>query len=269
MLAGYALLALTIAATVPPLADPAERQLASARDFTARLDGPALYPLLENALRWPDGAEAGARVPDFPRLHRDPGAARGELFLLEGKLARVDEPGRMSRPGPWSAEIERWIVQLQPPPDEVVGVVFLVSPPDKPLYGTKIRTVGRFYKIWRAEDMQNETRDFPVFVGHGASIEQRAVSRPGGAQSQAMAALLLALVVGLALTVWWLQRRVGRQRATRRRWQLGRESGERDSGDHDAEADDSNEPPLPRDPAEALGELASRHQENAADERSS
>ena len=73
--------------TVPPLTREQQLQLDTAADFTTTYDEGALYPLLNNAMTWKDGDEAGATVPDYKAILDKPADARGKLFYLRATFS--------------------------------------------------------------------------------------------------------------------------------------------------------------------------------------
>ena len=193
--------------TVVPLTEPQRRPLAAARDGSALLDEQAFYALLENAVSWQGTAadEAGAMIPDYAALHAAPGAHRGRLCLIEGKLRRSAEPGRFSRAGPWESTWRQWIVQWGPGQSDV-AVIYLVDPPTVRI-GAPVRLPARFYKIWRDTDQQGAASDYLVFVAKHA-----VVSSVRGTWTQTT--VMTAALVVLALAYFLLRRWVA---ATRRR----------------------------------------------------
>ena len=93
----------------PPLTQAQVGQLETATDHTRALDEPALYPLLNNAVKWQASDELGAIIPDFCEMLRSPAIYRGKVFLIEGQLAGKPRPiQRLSRPGAWDRRLEQW-----------------------------------------------------------------------------------------------------------------------------------------------------------------
>ena len=76
--------------------------------------------------------------------------------------------------GPWNETLEQWpiIVDKGDGYKEVV-LVYLTAPPTRPFKGDRVRTVGRFYKIWADTDMDGRVRDYLVFVGRSAVINDK------------------------------------------------------------------------------------------------
>ncbi len=237
------LLSLTVIAAVPPLTDDQTAQLATATDGSTAFDEAALYPLLINAAAWPDheAAPAGAVVPDYAALAADPDAHRGGLFLIEGRLAAAPRPfGTLSRSGPWDATLRQWPLVIDDGARQIVLVYLLDSPApaDLPAVGSRVRTAGRFYKIWASEDLGGQRREYPTFVGRTATWEARV--RPDG---WTMLLPLLGAVLVLLVTYVVLRPMLTRRRPMPR---------PAEPADPVTEYD----PALPRDPAEALQCLA-------------
>ncbi len=230
---------------VPPLTESEQVQLATARDFGPLVDEGGLYPLLHNALQWPaDHDQAGAVVPDYDSLKRQPADHRGQLQLIEGKLLRSLDPGSFARPGLWEDRWRQWAVQYGPGADQV-AVVYLVDPPPARA-GRQVRLTARFFKVWRQKDQRGEATDFLVFVGRGATV---ATGQPSGAWSQTV---MMAVVLGtLGVIFIALRVRIGTMRNVRRpRPRFG------DGSAKDDEQEESEE--LSDDPADALDVLERR-----------
>src|SRR5690606_37774103 len=127
---------------LPGLTESQTQQLATADDESATIDGPALYPLLENVTQWRHGDESGATVPDFAAIEADPAAHRGQVFLIEGQVAGPVVPIPTLRPGPWGETIEQWTIKHGPDWDDVV-VVYVAQPAEDVLPRTRVRMPAR------------------------------------------------------------------------------------------------------------------------------
>lgn len=248
-----------VSGTIPPLSIEQREQLATAGDRSPQWDEAALYPLLRNVLDWPLGSEQGATVPDYAALHTEPGAYRGELFLIEGVLAgppRVVRQ-RLARAGPWEDNLQQWDVLVRREPDEVV-IVLLVDPmPAEAMPqrgGRAVRLAGRFFKVLDYVDRQNQPTRYLVFVGR--SVKVAGDEARGPESSTAPLAVLLILVV-LLLAAWMLMRRVlgtgFRPRPLSPRLRATSPPAEEDSPPAD---------PLPSDPIEALEQLRRRREQD-------
>ena len=230
---------------VPPLTESEQVQLVTARDFGPLVDEGALYPLLHNALQWPaDHDEAGAVVPDYDSLKRQPAEHRGQLQLIEGKLLRSLDPGSFARPGQWEGRWRQWAVQYGQVADQV-AVVYLVDPPSA-REGGQMRLAARFFKVWRQKDQRGEATDFLVFVGRSATV---ATDQPSGVWSQTV---VIAVVLGALGAIFIALRvRIGTMRTVRRsRPRFGDVSVSDDDNDESDELSD--------DPADALDVLERR-----------
>ena len=263
-----------LVASVPPLAETDQRQLADVADDTGRFDAGPLYPLLRNVMQWdPPVSSAGARIPDYAALEKTPGAHRGEMFVIEGIFGNA---GRfaLSRSGPWGEALTQWGVKI--PAEKLPGdeprfvAVFFVDPKNsmtKPLVGTEVRIVGRFYKLWRTdtggEGEQKRTETFPTFIARSAEVT-------GGTQLSSRPSLtFVAIVLGVLLVVFgYFFRRARRlskaePAAPRRNAPRAGTPARRDEADAaDAGDEEDDEAPLPQDAPDALDELARRHQQS-------
>ncbi|MCE9589877.1 MAG: hypothetical protein K8S99_05075 [Planctomycetes bacterium] len=249
--------------SVPPLTDAQRRQLATAKDGQPVFDEAALYPLLENAQTWTPGEEAGAMVPDLAAIEKTPEAFRGQFFLLEGEFAgrpllEGDKFGTLARPGPWSGKLQQWVLITDRKTDQVV-VINLVNPPmtvKNPYYtGAKIRTVGRFYKVWLNTDRHGKPVSYLTFVGNSAKI----IMDEGpdlGSTKPYLAVLGSVLILGV---VFIFIRTRGKRAATQPLsdlWQ--RREDRRITDEAVAEESELVQPALPEDPTQALAELERR-----------
>ncbi len=241
---------------VPPLTPDQQAQVDTATDFVREFDEGALYPLLEDALRWPEGDEAGAMIPDYEAIMKSPGDYRGGLFLIEGLFAGTPRGGsevrRLTRPGPWDDQLVWWGIVVDAQRDEVV-VVYLVDPPPPPAAGAKVRLVGRFFKVLEDFDRSRPPKptNYLLFVGRSASV--LGGQEIGGRSTPGITPLLgMVVVLGLG---WYVVRRMLRPKpgANQARRALRGE-------DHDeADLDDPVIDDLPKDPAEALDALSQQH----------
>lgn len=251
---------LAVAMAVPPLTDQDRAQLETAQDGSARIDEAALYPLLGNAMAWEVADESGARIANYHALRQHPSDFRGQLFLIEGKVAR-SRRFALNRPGPWGEAVTEWVVQFGPNPADV-AVVFFVDPqgtmPAPPIR-TKVRAAARFYKVWADRDQHDQPTRFLVFVAGRATTTS---GRPGGPDPTGCgpgpARSELIVVVGLLLAVFFLLRRTLRPSLPQRRSPVQHRTG------HDQLPEPDS--PLPEDPADALAELRRRREQSDGSE---
>lgn len=256
------ILAAVLAAT-PPLSADQQTQLESARDSLNVTDEGALYPLLENALTWPEHVEAGAAVPDYAAIAQSPAAYRGQLFLIEGTLRRSQPIGRLALPGPWEGKLSEWAIQWGREPANMV-IVNLTDAPALVRDGAKVRLAARFYKVWQTTNKQGEPLSMLVFVGRDA----RVLSSPGLGFGQGLptGTMVLILLAG-AMALWWVFKKTPRmsmepkptemQRRRREARQLAEEAGVSPRSLQPDDADDEPATLMPKDPAEALKKLQS------------
>ena len=256
--------------SAPALTPAQQTQLDSARDNLPDTDEGALYPLLENALAWPDGVQAGAILPDYHAIAQHPASHRGQLFLIEGTLRQIRPVGKLALPGPWDGRITEWAIQYGHEPSDMLIVNLLDAPPDAREY-KQVRLAARFYKLWPTTSQTGQARTFMVFVGHDAIITG---ARPGVMFDTGVIKSFVLVLCLLAIGLFWVFRRLPRMsmtpKPTARQLQrrLARERHEAQS--HPPHADDtqhtaassdddeSPEPPLPRDPAQALAAMDDR-----------
>lgn len=257
MAACVALLLSMTVAVIPPLTDDQAAQLATATDGSATFDEAALYPLLINAAAWPDGEEAytGAAAPDYAALTAAPEAHRGTLFLIEGRLAAAPRPfGTLSRPGSWDATLRQWPLLTDGGQVVLAYVQTSASPADLPPVGSRVRAVGRFYKVWSSEDVGGRRRDYLTFIGREAAWDA-----PSHPDDWTMLVPLLGAVLTLLATYMIVRRMPGRRRdAARPPARHGAGSSDRPAG---------YDPLLPRDPAQALARLAQQSQPQPESDR--
>lgn len=258
-----------LAAGIPSLTETQRTMLDTANDGSFATDEAALYPLLDNAMQWDAGTEAGAAIPDYTAISDDPASHRGELFLIEGQFNGMpSDRGSLAvnfaRPGPWDSTAQEWYVVTDATTQQAV-VVYLVkpgTPADKPpARGTKLRIPARFYKVYKAQTLEAdlkgklEPESFLVFVGHSPSMVEAGVS--DGASGYLVPVLLLVM---LALAGYYTIKRkkvsvAAQPLATRVRREQRNEHDDED----DATLDEG--PPLPKDPIAALDELSRRRAE--------
>ncbi len=245
------MLLIVASAGVGPLTDAQAAQLATAQDNSPILDEAALYPLLQNALTWPEHDEAGAMIPDYAAIRQRPADYRGELFLIEGQLARAESVSGLARPGPWDGKLEQWVVKWGPTIDDV-AVVYLLDPPASVRSGREVRLVARFYKLWQTRDTQNQPSKFLTFVGHTAKVTGRDTA--SGVTDLSMLVLIVVLLLGAYLM---LRRRTATVAAPT----VPQPSKRQPDVAHGGEDAEDVGSPLPDDPAEALRQLQRRHGE--------
>jgi hypothetical protein len=259
MIAGWMVLIALIG--VPPLTDAQSAQLSTAVDDSARLDEGALYPLLHNALTWEAGDttggevgdHTGGRVPDYDALLADPKSQRGELFLIKGRFAGRARRFDLARSGAWGEALTEWVLLISDDPQEV-AVVYFVDPDgtmNAPKPGTRVRAVGRFYKVWADTDQQGNPTRYLTFVARNASVVPTQARRP---------VIFMLPTLGVILTlsvVFILLRRAGRAAQNRDRG-VHHGPGTRDDAMLSGSVDPSPGERLPDDPAEALRRMAQR-----------
>ncbi len=246
---------------VPDLTEAQRIQLQSAVDRQAQFDGPAIFPLLRNALLWPVPVErAGATIPDYAAIDTSPSDHRGQLFLIEGDLARTVPTGALAQAGPWDNMLEEWDIVVATSPVRT-AVVFLAEPPPAPRRGSRVALVARFYMLMRRRDVKHgEPTDFPIFVGRTASFVGGGSAGPGSA---APPVVLLLVVLALAAGYWFVRRSV-RQQTAGEDSRRPAHAYSPNLGAHDADDADQS---LVADPADALEQLARRDSDGDADQR--
>src|SRR5690606_33143733 len=195
-----------------PLTEDQRAQLATAEDHSPLLDEAAWYPLIEHALAWEPGDEAGAVVPDYAELLAQPQADRGTLFLIEGQLARAQRVG-LARPGAWGDTLTEWtiVTDANDPDDradDTVAVVYLVDPAGAfaaTADRSTVRVPARFYKVWSDRDLTGAATDYLTFVGRHPTILREGPVRVDRSEVAAtvpwwlMIPVLVFLLVGLVL----------------------------------------------------------------------
>lgn len=287
MIRATALLAMmTLLATIPPLDESQRARLESAADRSSTVDEAAFYALLENARDWPEGREAGARVPDYQQMREDPDAWRGELVLIEGRLQSLFPERRWSRSG-WEA-VRALVLRVDDEPNDVeptfedLVIVHLVNPPElTPTqhsgvfleHNYPVRLVARFHKIVHYDRPRAEgagEAPYLSFVGNGVSWMGQPEDNDRG-MMLAMA-LLGGLLIALLFLLWRIRAFSTRDRnqpskmeiylAEKRARRAAVESGGDDEEDIDEIVERSN---TPDDPADALEYLKRRRREGAED----
>ena len=256
------LVLLTLA--VPPLTSDQKNQLATAEDYSPLLDEPALYPLLKNAKDWKPDDEAGATVPDYDAILKDPTAHRGQLFLIEAPYIDVLPKIKFkSLPGPWTEHAEAWGVREGKDPKVRRSIVVILTDPQRrpAAMNTDIRVAARFFKVWKSEsDFLQE--QFLVFVGHSARIvegkaaptkEPTAAGDAGffGSTVFRVIIVLMALTLAGAMLYRNLIKRRLAEESVRREELLEMRMNE-------LEQESAGEPPLPGDAADAMREMERR-----------
>jgi len=264
--------------SLPPLTEAQRRQLDTAIDFSEELDTGAWYPLMANAATWKDQP-----MPSAPLItHTEPiiGAPqeyRGDLLRIEGLLAGPPRKIKLLRPGPWPSEIEQWVVRLtaeDDPRDDAV-IVYLLRPPAGYEVGDKVRTVGRFYKVWRnyvAHGEENVPLNCVVLVADTVepldALPASGAMAGAGGQGPLSAAIKVAFGILLLLGFgFFMVRRFmkragmgpGRSSMHERAERLRAErSLRREDAEHHGNGDEDTAPALPVDPTDALAELERR-----------
>jgi hypothetical protein len=226
---------------VPPLSDAQRETLATAIDDGPQLDGAALYPLLENALKWDRQDESGARVPDYDALLSRSAEARGEFFLIEGRFAGRARRFGLLRSGAWGEALTEWVLLVRDDPEEV-AVVYFVDPDgilEAPETGAGVRVVGRFYNVWADRDQESNPARYLTFVARTPKVLGTQAPTPGRSM---LPMLLLVAVLGVA---YILVRRMGKAGPDKPRMPRTRRRAPDDV--------------ILSDPAEALERLAERH----------
>ena len=248
-----ALLAMTIfdrpVVLPPPLPESAIEALSQVVDDQDAPDA-GFIELLNHVRSWPPGAGSiGPRLGiDHDALIEHPGDYRGELLVIEGQ---IEQAATLARP---LETVQEWFVRS---PDGRPAMVYVPLQGILPVQpGDDVVLEGYFYKRLQIEDRQGVSRAYPVFIGGqprvvaGVEREVDAALRDSKAYVDTMV-LLIAGVAVLLLVV------VGLLLLTRRSKRRTRLTGIFD--DVDSSVPD---PPLPEDPAGALGELKHRNCED-------
>ncbi len=256
------LLILVLAQTgVAPMSDAQQQQLATARDHTLMFDEAALYPLLQNVQVWENttGLVPGATVPDFAGIANDPAASRGQLFIIEGLFQRARPIEQLARP---IEGVTEYAIKVGSDHDPAVIVLLTDAPERPPLFGARIRTSARFFKMWDDIGLDNQRTSYPVFVGHNIEI----ISGTSAPNDTSRNGLFL-LVLIAAGSYWILRRRIAaikngpRPLPSRVHRKLHHDVDGEIDAENDGEDDDAQSAshPLPADPADAMAELNRRH----------
>jgi hypothetical protein len=268
------LLALLVAAA--PLTDSQQARLDNADDASSTVDEAAFYALLENAAEWTPG-EAGATIPDYAAMQRNPAAWRGKLCLIEGVLLSRLPERKLARTG-WD-QVRGLVIQVagfdkprkQIGPEDMV-IVYLTDPPtlnppkiqlDPNMLaetGSKIRLVARFFKVLNEKNTRNESRLYLTFVGNSVAKLERDQS---GA-SQFLPLILAAFVIlgGYAL-IRILRKGKGMFASSNQLAEhIARKRAEREAEGADEIEPEDEDLDLPENPGDALDTLAAKHREN-------
>lgn len=201
-------LILLVLLAVPPLTDGQRSQLVTVTDDSPTLEEPALHAILTNVLLWGGNDEAGAQIPDYDALLADPAAARGELFLIEGKFAGRPRRIELSDPGKPVDALTEWVLVVSDDPEEV-AVVYFVDPEGKletPAVSAQIRTAGWFYKVWADTDQDGHPTRYLTFVARSATVVG------GQAPNQPSPILPMLLLVVVLAAAYILIRRMSKPR---------------------------------------------------------
>ncbi len=157
-----------------------------------------------------------------------PDAWRGRSFELTGRLEQSE---RLDRP--WSPFVE-WFLRL---PDGSAAAVYLPIEEDRAL-GERVRVAARFYKRISAEARDGIMRSYPAFAGR---IRPRTVAV--SPDRLIIIGIVLLILSWVLLSLFTGRRgRIAQRKVT------------------STVASDTGEPTsLPKDPVDALDELARRH----------
>lgn len=263
---------LSLAASPPdphPLDAGQFARLETADDGSATVEEAALYALLENAAEATE-SQAGAVVPNYNLIRRDPAAWRGTRCLIEGTIALVMHPD-LSREG-WE-KVEGVVVRVdhsrEPPVAEDFVIVFVTDPPrwtwwnrDAGLpqeQGTRVRLVGRFYKIAElatrgSADREPDKRSYLTFVARSLGDVQSAAAQPAVTLRNLPLFLLIAVA---AAYLFWRLRAFGRRSTNSQVSEyVQRRRQQRAVSNTDTPEAQSD---LPDNPLDALDALAEKH----------
>jgi len=261
-------------AAAPPLTDAQRTAVEDVADRTPSIDEAGLYALLNNATDWPDKIDQllpGARLVDPELIRNEPARARAELFVLDGRLLSISDPGlysperQLSRSG-WE-HVEAWHVRVD---GGMLAVVCLTDPPDvagevvnqhrvPSIENLRVRIPARFFKLVNSKGQDGTWRTYPVFVGHAARLTggQVAASSDEDEFEAWPYALLFAAVIVLLLIFGYV-------RAKARQPSKLAERLERHPPDEDEFIVRTD---LPEDPAAALQTLELEHELDEAPAR--
>ncbi len=235
-----ALLMLSTLVGVPDLTGAQRDRLAEVVD-DERLEGPGMHVLIENTRHWEPDDEAGARVPDYEAILTEPGAWRGELCLIEGRFAGRERQLSLTGAEPGDEdELTEWVVLVSDQPDDVVVVYFPDSEDSikAPAVGAEVRTVGRFYKVWKDRDANGDRASYLTFIAGRPSVIG---GQTGPTTSPLTPMLILVVILGGVYVLLRIQTR--------------RVTPAKPSHAHPTHTDDHSQ-----DPAEALQHLADEHE---------
>ncbi len=237
-----------ILAFVPPLTEEQVIRLETAADgYDVREE--AFFALIEHARSWSDapGDQPVRLNPDFEEMLREPHRYRGDLCLIEGRLAQqavLDPPYDVAH---------EWFIRTESGRPIAVYVVGLDDEAAGAFRdGMSVRVYARFYKRMNEIARDGAERSYPAFVG--ALPESLRPAQPGmhgltDAWIVLVPVLILLLVFALVLMYVRSQKRKARRERPRALMRL--------------DADESEQAPLPEDPAEALAELKRRQDAEA------
>lgn len=251
-----AALLITIAmAGVTPLTADQQAGLA-VNDPADELEGPALYPLLDNVLAWEPGQAdiTGVAGPDYDALSAAPVVGRGGVYLVEGRFAGRARRFELSKTGRWGGALTEWVLIVRDDPQRV-AVVYFVDPGQEletPRVGGSVRVPARFYKVWTDTDQDGRPTEYLTFIARSPLpvAAARSTARLGSALPLLLGVLILALVYVFVLR---LSRSPGRQ---------PRQAPETAKSTGDAMLSGLPDTALTDDPAEALEKLADRQQDS-------
>lgn len=258
-----------------PLSDTQKLQVESANDKSPLIEESAFYALLENATDWSD-KQAGAVVPDYDAIRRNPEAWRGGRCLIEGTLYKVLRPELM-REG-WG-RVQGVVIRVDhsratPIADDFV-IVYLTEPPPwlwrhekegvPRNHGSSVRVVARFFKVQpdqteKPVEGQPRWKRYLAFVGRSMAETQPAPTHqdPGFwrvAPAAAGVAILAALVL-LAFRLRASGSSSGRIQEHIQQRRIMRRGQNPDEDPPDVAAEDES---LPPDPSQAMRALADKH----------
>jgi hypothetical protein len=258
-----------------PLTESQLVRLETADDGSATVDEAGLYALLENAADW-STTEAGAVVPSYDAIRRDPQAWRGTRCLIEGTAYRVLRP-KLGRSG-WE-KVQGVVVRIDHSRADPVAqdfvIVYLTDPPAWSWPNTRyeregipfrepapVRLVARFLKTTTdvtqgSKGRPPEEKMYLAFVGRSAAFSAVA---PAGRRGPVPGLPLLAVlaVAALVFLIWRLKSLgQGVNRRSRLRDYLEQRQERRVArGEEEPAVGDEEE--LPGNPAEALDTLADK-----------
>lgn len=225
---------------IPPLDEQQQARLNMAVDHAIARDD-AFAALVEHMETWPPPAEIDLdaeplrRRVDWAEVVEEPSELRGELLLLEGRLA-MRTPMEIT----WSKiPLEEWFVES----GSQMVIAFVPAREIEPSVGERVRVVGRLYTTLTETARDGVERSWPAIVGVSLASSGVATSESSGIET-----IVLAGVVIFGAAIFLLLRRAQRRSG-------GGDTAQalsalrRDADVEDVEAE------LPADPAEALGAL--------------